>query len=117
MSGILPDTGKDNFNSSNKELMESSWKVKKKSPSQKRREKKGKWNIPKRKLLKKWLKVTWLKAIKRFAKKSMKKKLKTFLCAEKASDVKAAKEVDTSNKSHTEEVEAEKTVTEKQHSI
>ena len=47
----------------------------------------------------------------------MKKKLKTFLCAEKASDVKAAKEVDTSNKSHTEEVESEKTVTEKQHSI
>ena len=34
--------GKDNFNFSNKELVESSWKMKKKSPSQKRREEKRK---------------------------------------------------------------------------
>ena len=34
--------GKDSFNFSNKELVESSWKLKKKSPSQKRREEKRK---------------------------------------------------------------------------
>ena len=50
--------GKDNFNFSNKELVESSWKMKKKSPSQQRREEKGNGNIPKLKLQKKGLKVT-----------------------------------------------------------
>ena len=34
--------GKDSLNFSNKELVESSWKLKKKSPSQKRREEKRK---------------------------------------------------------------------------
>ena len=45
--------GKDNFNFSNKELVESSWKMKKKSPSQKRREEKRKMERNKMKVAEK----------------------------------------------------------------
>ena len=67
MSGILPDTGnvesevhihslslgKDKFNFSNKELVESSWKMKKKSPSQQRREERRKLERTKKKVAEK----------------------------------------------------------------
>ena len=121
MSGILPDTGnvesevhihslslgKDKFNFSNKELVESSWK----SPSQQRREEKRKLEHPKIKVAEKGAESDVGKGNTKVCKEVSGKETKTSFYAGKAPDVKAAKEIDLSKESHTEEVEAEKTVT------
>ena len=114
MSGILPDTGnvesevhihslslgKDKFNFSNKELVESSWKMKKKSPSQQRREEKRKLERSKIKVAEKVAESDIGDGNEKVCKEVSGKETETSLNAEKSPDVKTAEE------SHTKEVEA-----------
>ena len=101
--------GKDNFNFSNKELVESSWKMNKKSPSQKRSGGKRKLERSKMKVAERVTESN-IEVNEKVCKEVSGKETETSLYAEKASDVKAAEEVDLSIESHTEEVRTESTV-------
>ena len=98
--------GKDKFNFSNKELVESSWKMKKKSPSQQRREEKRKFKHFEMKVAEKVAESDVGKGNEKVCKEVSGKETETHLYAGKAPDVKAANEIDLSKESHTEEVEA-----------
>ena len=83
----------------------------KKSPSQQRREEKRKFEHSKMKVVEKVAESDVSKGNEKVCKEVSGKEAETSLYAGKAPDVKAAKEIDLSKESHTEEVEAEKTVT------